>query len=130
MAPAAGSLDEVDGERRPDVARDQRLLDLVPGWTIGAAQVAAELRHERAAGPLESLVEGVGGGDREERGRVEGRVRAGSGWAERTSPGGRSPSTFDFEGSISGGRLTWSDPTFDLEGSREWRRAPLPFAPP
>ena len=74
VAPCAGALDEVHGERRSDIAGDERLLDVVPLRPVGVAEEAAQLGHEPAAGPFESLVEGVGRGDREERGRIEWRV--------------------------------------------------------
>ena len=74
VAPSAGALDEVDGQRRSDVAGDERLLDVVPGRSVGAAQVAPELGHERRRGSSRALIERVGGRDGEERGRVEGCV--------------------------------------------------------
>ena len=48
---------------RPDVAGDQRLLDLVPGRAAGlaAAEQAAQPRHEPAARPLESGAEVAAG---------------------------------------------------------------------
>ena len=64
LAPLARPLDEVDGERRTDVAGDERLLDVVPHRPVGAAEVAAELAdHEAATRPLEAVVESVGGSD-------------------------------------------------------------------
>ena len=74
VAATARPLDEVHGQRRAHVARDERLFDVVPGRAVDAAEIATELGHERAARPLQALIERVRGGDREEGGRVERRV--------------------------------------------------------
>ena len=37
VAPRAGPLDQLDRQRGPDVAGDQRLLDVVPGRAAGVA---------------------------------------------------------------------------------------------
>ena len=92
VAPAARPLDDVDGQRRADVAGDERLLDVVPGRAAGFAEEAAELRHEAAAGPLEAGVErrrGRGLGERESGRTARRRARAravGSGGAGVGSP--------------------------------------------
>ena len=39
VAALAGALDEVDGQRRPDVPGDERLLDLVPLRVVAAEEV-------------------------------------------------------------------------------------------
>ena len=36
-APSTGALDEIDGERRADVAGDERLLDVVPRRAVVSA---------------------------------------------------------------------------------------------
>ncbi len=61
VAPAACSLDEIDGEGRTDVTRDERLLDVVPGRSLPGpgSEEAAKPRHEAAARPLEAGVEPV-----------------------------------------------------------------------
>ena len=88
VATLAGPLDEIDGERRADVAGDERLLDVVP-LRVVAAEEAAQLGHEAGPRPLEALVEGVRPGrrrgrrsDRTARRRARGPVgRPGSGAA-------------------------------------------------
>ena len=70
VAAPAGALDEVDRERRADVAGDERLLDVVPGRTLAGAgpEEAAQAGHEAAAGPFEAGLEGGLGLGREDVG--------------------------------------------------------------
>ena len=102
VAPAAGALDEIDRQRRPDVARDQCLLDVVPGRTVDATKVAAELGHERSAGLLEPLIEGVRRGDGQERGGIERGVGRGGGLRLKDLGGDGS---FDLDGIV--GSRSW-----------------------
>ncbi len=53
VAPRPGPLDDLDRERRADVAGDERLLDLLPGRGVWVAQPEdpAQAGHEAAAAP-------------------------------------------------------------------------------
>jgi hypothetical protein len=70
VAPAAGPLDDVDREHGADVPGNERFLDVIPRWTLGAtAEKAAQSGHEPAPrlrearrevdgfGPLRRLIE-------------------------------------------------------------------------
>ncbi len=67
----AGTLDDFHRQGRPDVARDQGLLDVVPGRTARTAEDAAQLRHEPAPRALQAGVDRAGRWRLRERDGVE-----------------------------------------------------------
>ena len=57
VPPAAGTVDDVHGQGRPDVAGDQRLLDLVPVRLAARAERAPQPGGEAGAGLLEAVLQ-------------------------------------------------------------------------
>ena len=122
VAILAGTLDEVDRERRPDVAGDQRFLDVVPRRSLAGRgpELAPEACHEAAPGPLQAGVEGGRGVGRDSGGAAGRTVPRPGPVLPRSAPAARA------WGRVSGSRSSrrWAAAARTAGAGRPARRAP------